>query len=885
MRFIAFTGQIDFFSSLLGFFIATIILVTVYSIAIELYKRKQKEKSKTLNSDFSSLRLIENYSGLAFSCKIDENWTMTYLSSNAYNLLGYTSEEVLYNSVISYNEIIHPRFRKYIHEKYQEAIINNEKISIEYKIITKDKQEKWVREEGIVIYDKYNQPISVEGFIYHIDFVKELLYEKNILKLRYNALFDSIDFPIVVYKKNEIIDINMAAINFFRATSKDEIIGKKPLDFIDKDYHEFYKNRVQRIEETKTANLPTNYKFKRLDNTKIVANVTATPYYEKGELIMNAIVLEKTEQISFNQQLRKTERRNRDLILYMHEGIGVFQVIPDELDGKLVFQNKRFSEFIYGNYQNLIYKRFSEIFPLTKANDLQIIFEQNRDKPYVRDVRDTKLNRHYQFVFYYNKESELIVQITDLTKEKETTDKYLQERKKLSEILESTGVNLWEWNLETNSLTFDERWLNTMGYENADYNHFDFSSFEKLIHKDDYNYAKNELSSYLRNKYKFFNLEIRIKDNYDKYHYGLIRGKATKFNPEGKPVTLNGTYQDITANKEKEARIKFLSLHDHLTKLYNLRAYENKLNELDNPKNYPIALAIADVNGLKVFNDALSHAVGDKLLVKTAKIFMKNASKADVVARIGGDEFVIIMPNTTATTANIKLEKIEKELNQEMIADIPISISFGIAIKTKPGYSLKQIKDLADSKMYQQKFSGKDTRYQILEKIRDNFFKENPFEKAVVNAVHSYSLDLIDTLDVDQEIKKEVDVASQYYNIGIFSINDDIINKERIFKNDEEFEYRKHVENGYRIILATHRSEKIAQAILHHHEKYDGSGYPSGLKGEEIPLSSRIIAICATYARKKLLKEPKKQIIAYLELEKNKTYDPYLADKFIQMIQ
>ncbi|MCF7923486.1 MAG: diguanylate cyclase [Candidatus Izimaplasma sp.] len=885
MRTTLLVGAIDFWSLVLGFFIAAIALVIIYSMAIELLKRNKQLKTESEFEKFSSIRVLENYTGMAFSCDIDRDWTMRYLSSNTYQILGYTNEELLDNSVISYNEIIHPKYRKYVHEKYEEAIRNHDDVVIEYKIINKDKQEIWVREEGVIIYDKFNNPQSIEGFIYNITAIKELRYQKNIIELRYNSLFDSIDFPIVVIKKAKIVDVNPAGLTFFRASTKSDMVGKDPMDFIDNQYLEFYETRMKRLKDTKTANLSTNYKFKRLDNTKVVANVTATPYFEKGEMIVNAIILEKDNRNSFNQQLRKTERRNRDLILYMHEGIGVFQVIPDELDGKLVFQNKRFSEFVYGKYQNLIYKRFSEIFPSTKENDLQIIFDQTRDKPYKREVRNTETNRHYQFLFYFNRENELITQITDLTKEKETTEKYLQEKQKLDDILESTGVNLWEWNLRNDSLSFDERWLKSMGYSDKDYNQFDFYSFEKLIHKDDYDYAKAELVRYFRNEIKFFSLEVRIKDKYGHYRYGLIRGKASEYNRKGRPIVINGTFQDTTANKEKEAEIKFLSLHDHLTKLYNLRAYENAITKLDNKKYYPVSLAIADVNGLKVFNDALSHAVGDKLLVKTANIFTKNSKEADFVARIGGDEFVIIMPNTSNEQANNRLLRIEKELNQEKIADIPISISFGVETKTKEGFTLKQIKDLADSKMYQQKFSGKDTRLQILEQILENFYKANPFEEKVVNQVNKLSLELIKKITDNQELINEVDIASQYYNIGIFSIRDDVFNDVREFEENQEIEYKKHVENGYRIMLATYRSENISKAILYHHEKYNGEGYPSGLKGKDIPLTSRIIAIAATYARKQLLGEKNKVIFAYLNSQRDISFDPELVDEFIKMIK
>ncbi|MFP4478016.1 MAG: PAS domain-containing protein [Candidatus Izemoplasmatales bacterium] len=875
-------SQITFNEILLGITFALLLLV-ISTVVIYYYKLKIERKFSTAN--FSSLRILENYEGMAFNCSIDQHWTMKYVSSNAYKVIGYTSEEVTNNNMVAYHDIIHPKFRNYVQEKYDEAIQKHSDIKIEYKIISKQGKERWVAEEANVIYDRLENPMSIDGFIYDIDQHKNLLQEKNLYEMRYNSLMNGLDFPLVVIKEGLVLEVNPAAVNFFRADSKNDLVGQNAKKFIDAQYHDFYQKRMKRLKETKTSNLATNYKLKRLDGTEVYATVNAKPFFENGKLLTNVVLLEKDNSFNFNQQLKKTERRNRDMILYMHEGIGVFQLIPGEMDGKLVFANKRFSEFIYGYERNLIYHRFTQIFSEIKEIDKKSIFENKEKKPILREVIDRENDKYYSVLFYFNKENELVVQITDMTNEKLLIQKYHEEKEVLDEILEATATMIWNWDLKNKKIIFDDKTYEILGYDKNKEEISNPNNIMSYFHPDDRGILTNQINQYFHNKLPYFSVEVRIRDAKDEYRWWMFRGKVTKTDQKGQATWVSGTYQDITNHKRKEEEIRFLSYHDHLTKLYNLRAYTKKMRDLDTKENLPISLAIIDVNGLKVINDALNHSYGDELLVKTANTLCKFINDDDVLARIGGDEFVMIMPKTELTEAMDRFKNIEAALSNEYVSNIPISISYGIDVKFEDKFSLYQIKDMADSKLYIQKFAGKDTRLQILEQIRDNFFEENPFEKDVVRYAEKLSYDLGEYMNLDHDELNRIKIASQYYNIGIFSISQDAFNERREFLNLKEVEYKKHVENGYRIMLATYRNEDIAKIILYHHEKYNGKGYPANLKADEIPLASRIISVTATYARKKLLGEKEKAIFDYIESEKEKAFDPEIADQFMEMIK
>lgn len=852
-----------------------------FGILVLIYLNQSKKTGDT-PLDVSPLRLLESFEGMAYACNIDEQWTMTYVNSNAYKILGYSSEEVTNNHVIAYNDIIHPKYRDYVRNQFLEAIENHEDVVIDYMIVTKDNQEKWVREEAQIIYDSKGNPTKIEGYIYDIEENKNLLYDKNIYEFKYKSLFEGLEIPLIVMTKDQFIDVNQSALKLFKADSKRQFLSSRPLDLVDPSFHDFFHTRIKRILETKSANMMAEYKLLCFDQTELMAVVDAKPYFNQGELYLNVMITETGDVISKNQKLRRIERINRDLILFMKEGLGVFQVINEEKDGKLIFANQKFSELIMGQYQNLVYRRLKDIFRFLTDDDYEKLF--NADTSFQKTIYDDLTDRYIQTYFYFNDDGELIVQVSNITKEKKLLAQYQEEKDTLDEILEATGTMIWSWDRSKTLLHFDQRAYDLLGYDPKDSDISNPRRILRYIHKDDRKRLLNQLKAYIEKEIPFLSVEVRIQDDWGQNRWWMIRGKGLSFNNDV-PTIISGTIQDVTNHKEKDEEIRFLSLHDQLTKLYNLRAFDDFMVSLDKEENYPISMALVDVNGLKVFNDALNHRVGDELLIKTANTLKAYAEKKDIVARVGGDEFVMIMPNTPVHVAEERFKTIDQDLKGQSVSNIPISISYGLEEKFNDRFSMYQIKDMADSKMYKKKFSGKDTRLSILEQIKNQFFKSNQFEQRVVDLTHDLSMKLAKEIGLDLETLSIVDIASQYYNIGIFSIRQDVINDDRYFKDYEEIEYRKHVENGYRIMLATYRNERIALAILHHHEKVNGKGYPSQLKSKHIPITSRIISICATYARRLLLKQDQKDIFAYIREESGISFDPELVKTFINLIE
>lgn len=306
--------------------------------------------------------------------------------------------------------------------------------------------------------------------------------------------------------------------------------------------------------------------------------------------------------------------------------------------------------------------------------------------------------------------------------------------------------------------------------------------------------------------------------------------------------------EDITSRKKAEEEVLYLSYYDQLTGLYNRRYYEEELKRINTSRNLPITLVLADVNGLKLTNDAFGHSLGDNLLKRIAEVFKKECREEDMIARIGGDEFVFLLPKTDETESQKIIERINKSILEKQRGNMICSVSFGWATKHYLKEDIRKIFMQAEDYMYRNKLAESSSmRNETIKLITKTLYQKNRREQLHCERVSKLCELIGNALKMSPDAVRELKMAGLLHDIGKIGIDESLLNKRGKLTEPEWADMKRHPEIGYHILRSVNEFAPIAKYVLHHHERIDGKGYPRQLKDEEIPLQSKIICIADAY--------------------------------------
>ena len=323
--------------------------------------------------------------------------------------------------------------------------------------------------------------------------------------------------------------------------------------------------------------------------------------------------------------------------------------------------------------------------------------------------------------------------------------------------------------------------------------------------------------------------------------------KTPFFNDEGEMSGLIGISRDITDRKSKEERIEYLSIHDVMTGLYSRMYFDTELYRLDAANDLPYSVITGDINSLKLTNDLFGHSEGDKLIMETARLLTACCGQG-VVARTGGDEFSVLLPKTgeveIARVAKTIIRAFEEKKQQARDQNFFLSVSIGYATKTSEEQTISEILKTAEEHMYRRKL----LEHQSIRSTLLSTIKELLFSKSNETVEHAERMGKLARRLGAELALNEVDIVSlelmaTLHDIGKIGISNSILSKPGKLDELEWTEIRRHPEMGYRIALTIPELQGIAGYILCHHERWDGKGYPQGIKGEDIPYISRIVSV------------------------------------------
>jgi len=571
----------------------------------------------------------------------------------------------------------------------------------------------------------------------------------------------------------------------------------------------------------------------------------------------HCILMDVTQDLKYQKFLIESKEKFSLILNSTDEGIyGV------DLEGKCTFVNKSFlkilkyedeKEFIGKNIHELIHYKYEDGTPFPREQcNIERIALSEKHGVIGETVLWKKDSTNVLVEFSSNpqyKEGRLIgavITFRDITEKANTLSELNYKSYLADKYLDLAGVMILTLNSKGIITLINEKGCSILGLAEKDI--VGKNWFDNFLPKDIVENVKIVFDEVFKETIdlttKYENIIINANGE-----ERLIEWKnAILYDVSGKITGVLSSGEDITESRMYEQSLIEIGYRDFLTGLNNRRFYEDNLESLDISENLPLTIVMADINGLKLINDAFGHSAGDELLISSAKVIKGRCRESDLIARIGGDEFVIVMPNTNESEAERIVNFINQDAKKITTESIQLSISFGFKTKGKDVEDIHEIYRAAEDLMYREKLLEiPSMRSGAIETILNTLYEKDERSEIHSREVSNLSEKLAEAFGMSRQDIAEVKTAGLLHDIGKIIIPDSILAKDGRLTKEEYDSIKSHPEIGFRILNSTQDMRNISNIVLNHHERWDGKGYPRGIKTYDIPVQSRIIAIADAF--------------------------------------
>lgn len=672
---------------------------------------------------------------------------------------------------------------------------------------------------------------------------------------KYRVLFNQESDPLFLLDKKtgEILEANNTACETY-GYSIDELLKLKNTDMSAEP-----ELTQEATKEAGEGIVKVPLRFHKTKNGKIFpVEITANVIRIKESEVMLVSIRDITERKKAEEKLVENQNRFREVLHSLDAGVVVHAsdsaiidcneraevllgLSKDQLLGKTAIDPRW--KFLREDGTQMPHKEFPVVFIIDSKKSIKDkilgVYQPDTDGINWLTVNGTPIYNHLGEI------TEVVTSFIDITERKRTEELIRSQMKDLLESQRIAHIGTWRLTLATNEVIWSEELYKMYGL-NPLLPVPPYTEHMKLFTPESWDKLSVSLEK-TRKSGVPYELELETIKNDGANGCMWVRGEAEK-DAEGNIHHIWGVAQDISERKKNESQIIYLGYHDHLTGLYNRRFYEEELIRLDTSRNLPLTIAMGDVNGLKLINDSFGHAIGDEVLRRTASLITKCCRADDIVARLGGDEFGIIFPKTDSDSAEAIIRRIKEMAVNQKMDYLNLSISIGHETKHKKEESIVDVIKKTEDHMYRHKlYESSSMRSKTIDLIMNTLYEKNNREMLHSKRVSKLCEMIAIKMNFDVDDINQMRIAGLMHDIGKIGIDEKVLNKSDKLNNEEWIDMKRHSEVGYRILSSVNEFSEIAEYVLEHQEKWDGTGYPRSLQGEEISIQARIIAVADAY--------------------------------------
>jgi diguanylate cyclase (GGDEF)-like protein/PAS domain S-box-containing protein len=413
--------------------------------------------------------------------------------------------------------------------------------------------------------------------------------------------------------------------------------------------------------------------------------------------------------------------------------------------------------------------------------------------------------------------------------------------------------------------------------------------YRTLVHPEDVPNANGRLADYVAGKIDSVQFETRLI-HADGHVIWVVISTAVLPTAEGEPKLTIAQIQDVTVQKLSADRLTHQAHHDALTGLPNRRSLISDLEDRirESTKERPAPFLLFDLDGFKAYNDSFGHPAGDALLMRLAKRLATAVEGIGTAYRMGGDEFCVLGSDESTDPGELVARATEAlTLSGE---GFTVSSSLGSVSLPSEAATASEALGLADRRMYSRKRSARSSP----ERQSTNVLLQILTERDPALGLHLDDVAaLCEAVAIRLEMREDqvgpLLQAASLHDVGKAAIPDEILNKKGPLDVDEWALMRRHTVIGERILDAAPALARAAKLVRWSHERWDGHGYPDGIAGEQIPLGSRIIAVCDAFdamTSERPYRDPMSAEAAVSELDRcaGSQFDPAVVRAFISAL-